>query len=278
MKDSGDGNATLIEDLGLAIDLAQRADEITMNLFADARVSIKHDRSLVTEADLLVEREAENLISRRRPNDSLIAEEWHRKTAPADRCWAIDPIDHTNNYARGLPVFGTLIALLEHGTPVVGVISAPAIEMRWWASKGAGAWANNRPVRVSNVTNLAEAHMSFSQLDQWDKLGLLQQISDLTSVTRWAFGSGGFPAQMWLAEGKLDIALDSMGCVWDLAASQIIVEEAGGAFTDLRGNPTPWNCTAVVTNGILHDKVLSSLQPAGNEQAGSVTSRSARKQ
>jgi histidinol-phosphatase len=138
--------------------------------------------------------------------------------------------------------------------------------MRWWAAKGSGARANGQLIHVSDVTELQDAHMSFSQLAEWDSLGLLQKVSDLTQITRWEFASGGFPAQMWLAEGKLDIALDSTGYVWDLAASQIIVEEAGGMFTDLAGAPTPWSGNAVVTNKVLHQAVMNRLSEADTGQ------------
>jgi histidinol-phosphatase len=249
------------DDLQLALDLADRADRITMELFAAPRTSIKADRSLVTEADLLVEQEAADVLRKLRPGDALMAEEAHGDVTPQDRTWAIDPIDHTNNYARGLPVFGTLIALLEAGRPVVGVVSAPAMGRRWWARHGGGAWANGERIHTSGVDDLADAHISFAQLDRWDKLGRLHALAQLAGTTRWAFGSGGFPAQMWVAEGRLDVALDSTGYVWDLAASQIIVEEAGGTFTDVAGDPTPFSGNAIATNGPLHDAVLRALAP-----------------
>jgi histidinol-phosphatase len=259
LEASIDGSTNYASDLDLALELAGRADAITMDLFTSSRATVKADRSLVTEADLLVEDEAAKLLGRERPEDAIIAEEAHSDTIPKRRSWAIDPIDHTNNYARGLPVFGTLISLLENGRPVVGVVSAPVMGMRWWAAKGAGAWANGNLIHVSDVADLQDAHMSFSQLEEWDRLGLLQKISNLTRATRWEFGSGGFPAQMWLAEGKLDIALDSTGYVWDLAASQIIVEEAGGMFTDLVGEPSPWRGHAIVTNRVLHQAVMDFM-------------------
>ncbi|WP_422742707.1 inositol monophosphatase family protein [Micromonospora sp. WMMD754] len=247
-------------DLALAQELADKADQITLaHLAAGPAATVKPDRSLVTEADLATERALAAIIAARRPTDALAAEELHGDRIVAGRCWVVDPIDHTNNFARGLPYFGTLIALLVEGRPVVAVVSAPALGRRWWATRGGGAYTGGRRIQVSAVDRLADAHLSFAELAGWRDRGLLHPLVDLVGKVRWTFGSGGFLAQMAVAEGSLDVALDPSGYVWDLAPSQLIVEEAGGIFTDLTGREDPTRGTAVVTNGLLHREVLTRL-------------------
>jgi histidinol-phosphatase len=247
----------------LALELAEQADKITMAHFAvGSAVTVKPDRSLVTEADLETEQALAAVLAERRPGDAIAAEELHGDQITGGRCWVIDPIDHTNNFARGLPYYGTLIAMLEDGRPVVGVVSAPALKRRWWALRGGGAFADGRPIRVSSVESLAEAHLSFAQLEAWSHRQLLDPLVGLVSDARWTFGSGGFLAQMAVAEGTMDVALDPTGYVWDLAPSQIIVEEAGGIFTDVNGHADASRGTAVVSNGLLHEEVLSRLTAA----------------
>ncbi|WNM38863.1 inositol monophosphatase family protein [Micromonospora halotolerans] len=262
------------QDLSLALELADQADRITAAHFAaGSAVTVKPDRSLVTAADLETERTLAAVLADRRPHDAIAAEELHGDQVGAGRCWVIDPIDHTNNFARGLSYYGTLIALLEDGQPVVGVVSAPSLRRRWWALRGGGAFADGRGIRVSAVDELSEAHLSFAELEVWNRRGLLGPLVELVSEARWTFGSGGFLAQMAVAEGKLDVALDPTGHVWDLAASQVIVQEAGGVFTDVHGRVDATRGTAVVTNGLLHEEVLSRLTgdrdapgPAGGDR------------
>ncbi|MFC9329153.1 inositol monophosphatase family protein [Kitasatospora sp. NPDC057015] len=248
------------EDLELAQQLADLAGEIALHHFRRAEPRVKADRSLVTEADLEIEREIARLLASRRPGDGLVAEEFHQDTAGPRRRWVVDPVDHTNNYARGHPAFATLIALVEDDQPVVGVIGAPALERRWWGAAGLGAYADGRRMEVSTVSDLADAHLSFSQLEAWRDRELLDRLADLVGAVRWSFGSGGWLGQMWVAEGSFDLSLDSTGHLWDLAASQIIVEEAGGVFTDLRGVRTAGNGAAVVGNPRLHPLALDLLR------------------
>ncbi|MET9255818.1 inositol monophosphatase family protein [Streptomyces sp. NPDC003717] len=253
------GTSSYAADLELAHEMADIAADIAMAHFLKARTRVKADRSLVTEADLAVERALADLLGRERPDDGLLAEELHQDTAGPRRMWVVDPIDHTNNYARGHRAFATLIALVEEGRPVVGVIAAPALRQRWWGARGLGAWADGEPMRVSSVDDVADAHLSFSQIEAWRELGRLEQLADLAGAVRWTFGSGGWLGQMGVADGTFDIALDSTGHVWDLAASQIIVEEAGGVFSDVEGRPSPDRGTAVVCNPRLHAEVLRRL-------------------
>jgi len=243
--------------------MAATADRIAMRYFGqELATQVKSDNSLLTAADLEIDYTLTKLVSASYPTDRINAEESeHGAGHPtAHRIWAIDPIDHTNNFARGLTAFGTLIALLVAGQPVVGVISAPALGHRWWAMKGAGAYRDGQVIHVSKVSSINESHLTFSQLSEWDKLGRLRAVVEMDADARWSFGSGGFTGQMWLAEGKVDISLDSTGYIWDLAAPKIIVEEAGGRFSDIHGHDSAWLGTAISTNGALHDEVLGRLR------------------
>ncbi|MEV5575624.1 inositol monophosphatase family protein [Spirillospora sp. NPDC052269] len=248
-------------DLAVALSLADLADDITLRHFrrADLAVRTKPDRSPVTEADTETEQALRALLARRRPADSVLGEE--EGGTQGSRCWLLDPVDHTANFARGIPVFATLIALVEDGEPTVGVVSAPALGHRWWASRGAGAFADGVPAHVSPVNDLADASLSFAALDRWDDRDLLPEIADLSRQARHTWGSGGFWSQMLVAEGRLDAALDPWGMPWDLAAPKIIVEEAGGRLTDLSGDPRIDRDAALVSNGSLHEQLVKALAP-----------------
>ncbi|MFC5187637.1 inositol monophosphatase family protein [Actinomadura harenae] len=248
-------------DLSVALALADLADAVTLRHFRrkDLAVRAKPDRTLVTEADTETERVLRAHLAHHRPDDTILGEEAGGARGP--RCWLLDPVDHTGNFVRGIPVFATLIALVEDGVPTVGVVSAPALERRWWASQGQGAYADGAPLRVSTVDTLPEAGLSFAALDRWDDRSLLPEIADLARRARHSWGSGGFWSQMLVAEGRLDAALDPWGKPWDLAAPKIIIEEAGGRLTDLSGTPTIDHDAALATNGLLHDHLVAALTP-----------------
>ncbi len=251
-----------MDDLALALALADRADEITMDYFRrdDLDVRTKPDRSHVTEADLAAERALREILRDRVPSDGVIGEEFD-ETPGGGRRWIIDPIDHTNNYTRGIEVFATLIGLEVHGEITVGVVSSPAMGRRWWASRGDGAYVSEagrtRRLAVSAVDDLAEAHVSFAALERWGDL--IPDVAEICGAAHYTFGSGGFWAQMLVAEGRCDAALDPWGKLWDNAAIQMIVEEAGGRFTDLADEPRIDQDCAIVTNGVLHEEILTRL-------------------
>ncbi|GAB3990344.1 histidinol-phosphatase [Actinoallomurus acanthiterrae] len=267
-----------MDDLSFALFLADRADAITMSRFrsADLDVRTKPDRSAVTEADLATERALRSLIAGHRPGDGVVGEEFE-ETPGEGRRWILDPVDHTNNYTRGIEVFATLIALEEQGRITVGVVSSPAMGRRWWASRGHGAhtsgppWSDGsgdgrtaRRMRVSAVDDLADAHLSYAALDHWERRGLVAGIVGLSEATRYEFASACFWGQMLVAEGRCDVSLNPRGKIWDNAPIQVIVEEAGGRFSDLAGEPRVDRECAVVTNGHLHDTVLARLAaPSG---------------
>jgi histidinol-phosphatase len=180
----------------------------------------------------------------------------------------IDPIDGTKNYVRGVPVWATLIALMEGDEPVVGLVSAPALGRRWWAAKGHGAYAGRHTaaataIAVSGVRRLADASFCFSDLVGWEQNGRLGAILDLMRSTWRNRAYGDFYGHMLVAEGAVDIMVEPELSLWDVAALVPIVTEAGGTFTDLAGRPGPGGGSAVVTNGKLHADVLERLTAPG---------------
>jgi len=210
-------------------------------------VRTKADKSPVTVADEETERMIRAMLQRERPGDGIVGEEFG-VTGESSRRWIIDPIDATKNYVRGIPVFATLIALEEDGRITVGVVSSPAMNKRWWASAGEGAFSNGEAIHVSGVDSIGEAYLS--------SYALTEPFLTLARRSRRACAFSDFWAHMLVAEGGLDIAVEPQLAPWDMAPLQIIVEEAGGRFTDLRGNARYDGENGLSTNGLLHDAVL----------------------
>jgi histidinol-phosphatase len=257
---------TTRDDVALALQLADEADALTMERFGalDLHVDTKPDLTPVTDADRSVETAVRDALSRQRPDDPVLGEEFGGATAFAGRQWVIDPIDGTKNFVRGVPVWATLIALLIDGIPVVGVVSAPALQRRWWAGAGEGTFASfaggpARRVTVSSVADLESASLSFSSLSGWAKLGLRERLIELTDTVWRVRAYGDFLSYCLVAEGAVDVAAEPEVNLWDLAALDILVREAGGSFTDLDGKSGPHGGSAVATNGLLHQAVLSRL-------------------
>ena len=249
-------------DLAFALELADLADAITVERFQadDLVVETKPDLTPVTEADRAVERVLRKRIGEQRPGHGVVGEEFGADQSGSAR-WILDPIDGTKNYLRGIPVWATLIALEREGRVEVGVVSAPALHRRWWAARGEGALANGRRIHVSRVAELGDAVLSYASLGSWEQHGLGEQFLDLARSCWRTRGFGDFWSHMLVAEGVVDLAVEPEVALWDLAAPQVIVEEAGGRFTDLGGNATPAGGSAVTTNGLLHDRVLTTLRP-----------------
>lgn len=256
-------------DLGFAHVLADSADDITMRRFRarDLHVEAKPDLTPVSDADLAVEDSLRNVLSRARPRDAMLGEE-HGRTGSSQRCWVVDPIDGTKNFVRGVPVWATLIGLMDEDEVVVGVVSAPALGRRWWAARDGGAWTGRSltkatACRVSSVASLSDASLSYSGLSTWEAGGRLTEFLGLARKVWRTRAYGDFWSHTLVAEGALDVSAEMDVSLWDLAALQIIVEEAGGAFTDLAGTPRPDGGSAVCTNGLLHSEVLSLLAASG---------------
>lgn len=252
----------LAGDLELARRAADAADEITLAHYRNRsfHVDWKANKTEVTEADRDCEAAISHLILTERGDHGLFGEE-HGLIGNTDSPWrwVIDPIDGTSNFVRGIPVWATLIALThaDHG-PVVGVVSAPAMGLRWWAATGLGAFADDRPCRVSNVSSIGEAQVSVTFSAGWDALGLTGELVHLQQRAYRARGFGDFWQHMLVAEGAIDLAVDAVGVApYDLAACMVVVEEAGGKFTDRHGVRTFTNDSAISSNGRLHAEVAA---------------------
>ncbi|HZN15118.1 MAG TPA: histidinol-phosphatase [Acidimicrobiales bacterium] len=249
-------------DLELALELADVADGISLARYRahDLVIETKPDRTPVTEADKAVEVALRDVLAGERPGHAVLGEEDGVSGDPDSPWrWIIDPIDGTANYLRGIPVWATLIALEHAGEMVVGVVSAPAMGHRWWASRGDGAFADGQPIRVSNVAAIEDAQLSSDGFDSWERHGGSDAFMALVRRCWRTRGFGDFWQHMLVAEGAVDIVLEPAVSLWDLAAIQIIVEEAGGRFTDLTGAPRADGGTACSTNGLLHQAVLDAL-------------------
>jgi histidinol-phosphatase len=256
------------EDLTVALDLADIADRITLGRFRaeDLVVDTKPDLTPVSEADTAVERAVRDTLAEVRPGDSVMGEEYGASTAPGSvRRWIIDPIDGTKGYVRGIPVWATLLALQEDGELSVAVVSAPAMRCRWWAGRGLGGFMHDglsdvsRALHVSAIGELADSHLSYAGLEDWQAIGRLDAALQLINSCWRSRSLGDFWAYMLLAEGAIEIALDPAASVWDLAAPQLIVEEAGGRFNDLGGVRTAAGGDAIATNGLVHDAALEII-------------------
>jgi histidinol-phosphatase len=243
-------------DLRFAHELADATDAITLERFRsrDLRVERKPDLSPVTEADRLAEETVRSLVARRRDGEGVFGEEAGGEDGTAAR-WIVDPIDGTRNYVRGTPVWGTLLALERDGTVDVALVSAPALGRRWWAVRGGGAWAGGSQCRVSAVGRLEDAVVSStSQRDMPE---------GWSTIARRAWADRGF-ADFWqyclVAEGSVDLAADESLHLWDYAAVQLIVAEAGGRCTTFDGGPPAPEASFVASNGLLHDEALAALR------------------
>jgi histidinol-phosphatase len=257
------------DDLALAHLLADTADSISMGRFraGDLRVESKPDLTPVSDADTAVEQALRATLARARPRDGVLGEEFGQSVAaagPGSRQWVIDPIDGTKNFVRGVPIWATLIALLEGDTPVAGLVSAPALGRRWWAATGHGAYAGKHqhaatPIAVSGVRRLADASFCYSSLTGWADSGRLQTVVELSLQAWRSRAYGDFYGYMLLAEGGLDVMVEPELSLWDVAALIPIVREAGGRITDLAGRPPADNTASIATNGPLHETVLTAL-------------------
>lgn len=256
---------SLVEDLRLAHVLADAADSITTSRFkaSDLVVSSKPDLTPVTDADTAVEDAIRSMLSRTRPRDAVHGEE-RQDSGWGPRRWVIDPIDGTKNFVRGVPVWATLIALMNGDEVVAGVVSAPALGRRWWASKGGGAFTGRSllqatPCRVSAVSDIDDASLSYSSISGWVESGRGQQFVDLLRDCWRTRAYGDFWSYMLLAEGAVDLAAEPELALYDMAAPSIVVTEAGGRFTSLDGADGPNGPGAIATNGLLHDEVIGRL-------------------
>ncbi len=253
------------DDLRLAHVMADAADDLTMRRFkaVDLKVETKPDLTPVSDADRAVEEAIRGTLRRARPRDAVVGEEFG-KTGWGARSWIIDPIDGTKNYVRGVPVWATLIALMEYGKVVVGLVSAPALGRRWWAAAEGGAWTGKSltkatRMRVSSVSDLENASFSYSSFGGWEKSCKLDNFLDLSRSCWRTRAYGDFWSHMMVAEGSVDLSAEPELSPWDMAALTVIVEEAGGIWTDVAGVKGLEGGSLVCTNGSLHTEVIDRL-------------------
>jgi histidinol-phosphatase len=252
-------------DLALALELADAADALALARFRslDLVVETKPDLTPVSDADRAVESALRDVLGRARPDDALIGEEYGDSGGGARR-WIVDPIDGTKNFVRGMPVWATLIALSDQDRTVVGVVSAPALGRRWWAARDAGAWTSDldgtvRRCQVSQVGSLVDAYLSYSSLSGWPDAGRSGGFAGLLDSVWRTRAVGDFWSHVLVAEGAIDLSCEPEVSLWDIAPLQVIVEEAGGRFSDLNGEPRPDRGSILCSNGLLHDPALELL-------------------
>lgn len=257
------------DDLALALAAAANADLVSLDRFRaqDLVVETKPDHTPVTDADRAVEKIIRSTIENSRPGDAILGEEMGSTSQTpgpqSGRQWIIDPIDGTANFLRGVPIWATLIALAIDGVPVVGVVSAPALRQRWWASRDGGAWTRHtgesaaRKLEVSKVAGLQDAMISYNSLPGWIDDGRESQAKALATSAWRARAIGDFWSYMLVAEGSMDLSGEADLQPYDMAALVPIIEEAGGRFTSLDGEDGVWHGSALATNSHLHEEALA---------------------
>ncbi|MCT1477017.1 inositol monophosphatase family protein [Microbacterium sp. p3-SID336] len=251
-------------DLALALRLADAADAQSLPRFdaADLQISTKPDRTHVTDADLATERAIRAVLEAERPDDGVFGEEFGAQGSTA-RQWIIDPIDGTANFLRGVPLWGTMIALAIDGVPRVGVVSMPALSRRWWASEGGGAWTvqdgAHRQLSTSRVAALGDASVSFQSIGQWSGAGRVDTLLRVADRVWRDRAYGDVYSYMLLAEGRIDMVAEFDVKEYDIAAAVAIVREAGGRMTSIDGDETISARSTLATNGILHEDFLRLL-------------------
>jgi histidinol-phosphatase len=254
----------LAELLQVALRASDDADAISLSGFTSRSfgVSRKADNSEVTDIDRATEQAIVASLTSARPDYGIFGEEYGVSgPADAEYQWVIDPIDGTTNFVRGVPVWATLIALVHNGIPVLGVVSAPAMGFRWWATQGGGAFFNGTRIHASATATISEAHVSTTPNAGWHAVGGIPKLVQLQTDALRARGFGDFWQHMLVAQGAIDVAVDVIGLQpYDNAAIYPIVQEAGGTITN-RFGVADWRAdSSVSSNGILHSETIARLQ------------------
>jgi histidinol-phosphatase len=257
-------------ELAFALTLADRADAISLSRYhaLDLEITTKPDNTPVTDADKAVERAIIDAIAAQYPTDGVVGEEFG-SAGGKDRYWIIDPIDGTKNFLRGVPTWATLIALVENEKVVTSVVSSPALYRRWYAREGGGSYVlegsvgaadlqpASRKLSVSKVSAISDASIAYSDFQGW---GSRRQAFERLLDSAWrSRGMGDFWSHMLVAEGAVDVAIEPSLALWDMAALDLIVREAGGRFSSLDGIDGPFGANAISSNGVIHSQILEAI-------------------
>ncbi len=247
-------------ELAFATELAEEAGRIGMSFFGgDFTVRIKPDSSPVTEADLAIEAMIREAVKERFPGDAVLGEESGLQGQGARR-WIVDPIDGTKNFADGVQVWATLIALAIDGEPVVGVVNAPALGERYEAATGTGARLNGTPIHVSRCDRVQRAFIVYASVEDWLEASYREPFARLVSEARRSRGFGDFWGHMLVARGSADVMLEVELATWDWAALEVVLREAGGKVTTFAGGPLEHGGSVLSSNGLLHDELVARLR------------------
>ncbi|RMH71683.1 MAG: hypothetical protein D6683_14365 [Actinomyces sp.] len=248
-----------------AVELARRAGRIAVERFADASLTVesKADGSPVTEADRATEAFVRRELGRLFPDDGVIGEEHADTPGTSGRTWIVDPIDGTKAFTHGVPLWSTLVAVVDHTGPLVGVIDLPALGETVWAGRGRGAWHDGRPARVSDHGHLAGSYVCTSGFAIWERDGLERVLDADVHLRTWGDAYG----YALVATGRAEAMIDPVANAWDLAPMAVIVPEAGGHFTALDGRPVHDAGSGLATNGAFHEELRRLVTGDGGTPA-----------
>jgi histidinol-phosphatase len=250
------------QELAAALDAARTAAEVIRGFYRrNMKIEVKADKTPVTEADVRAEEAIREMLAKRFPTYGFFGEETGKSDMDAESVWLVDPIDGTKSFVRECPFFSTQIALMRAGRFVLGVSSAPAYDELAWAERGKGAFLNGKPIHVSKVATLDAAIVSTGNLKTLAASPAWARFGSLIGRINRIRGYGDFVHYHLLARSALDVVIESDVNILDIAALTVVVEEAGGRFTDLAGGPVALATTHVLaTNGVLHQPILDSIR------------------
>ena len=246
--------------LDVALRAVKKSEKVLMKYYDKfVDIKLKDDSSPLTIADTEAEEIIFQTIKKTFPNHSFLGEEGGKK-GKSDYLWIIDPIDGTKNYSRGIPLFGTQIALMHKGGIIVGVSNSPAMKELVYSELGKGAYLNGKRIRVSEINKLKDAYMSFGGLKYFQRKNMVENLLKIINKTRGHRGIGDFWSYHLLARGSVDIVIEAGTKIWDIAAVSLIVKEAGGKVTELNGEEINENSTSIIaTNNKLHGSVSNIM-------------------
>ncbi len=239
--------------------LAATRKEILTHFQSDFKIEYKKDQSPVTIADQKSEEIVRTLLAKETPDYNVVGEEFGGEVGTTSREWVIDPIDGTKSFIHGVPLFGTLLALIENGKPLLGFMDFPALNIQVWAASGQGAFLNDQPCSVSKTSSIEEATLLDGNIVRMEKEGYLAPWKSLISRAKIYRGWGDCYGYYLVATGKAEVMVDPIVNVWDVAPIGIILKEAGGLFTSISGEETILGGTGIGSNGILHPTVVSQF-------------------